>query len=122
MEISGRILSIHVVSEKYAQIVLRKQFKGKIVPVAIDVFGYYKKRMDDMKLQKNEKISGKLYMKSNLYKGKFYTDVYFEEIERVPEKPKEPKPTTETKLFGSEHSFISENNHIVDSETGEVLL
>ena len=123
MDITGRILSINEISEKSAQIVLRKQMKGKIVPVAINIFGYYKKKMDDMKLTKNEKIYGKLYMKSNLYKGKFYTDVYFEEIERVPEKPKEPKPNQEPNLFeGGNDSFIQENNYIVDAQTGELLL
>lgn len=120
MEITGRILAINEISEKSAQIVLRKMMKGKVVPVAIGVFGYYKKLMDDMKLQKNDKICGRVYLKSNLYKGKWYTDIYFEQIEKLPEKPKKNK-TTEAELFEN-NSFIKENNYIVDCNTGEILL
>jgi hypothetical protein len=121
MEITGRILSINEISEKSAQIVLKKVMKGKVVPVAIGVFGYYKRKMDDMKLQKKEKIFGKIYLKSSLYKGKWYTDIYFEDIERVAEKPKEQ--TNQNVLFSdNDKSFIQDGNNIIDPETGEILL
>jgi hypothetical protein len=83
MEIKGRILTINVVNDKLAQVVLKKQVAGKYTPIAINVFGYWKDKMQELHLNKGEKISGTIYLKSNLYKGRYYTDVYFKEVDIV---------------------------------------
>lgn len=116
--IQGRILTINTISDKSAQVVLQKQVNGKKTPIAINVWGYWKERMEGMKLQKNEKIQGKVFVKSTLWKNKWFTDFYFREFERVAEKPKNEK--SGGNLFEGD-SFISENNNIVDPETGEII-
>lgn len=113
-------MDIHVVSDKCIKIILKKTVKGKIVPIAIEVFGYYKQKADEMKLKKGDKIRGTLYLKSKLWNGKWYTDVYFEDVERIEDKPKAPAPAP---LFDDPSlSFIKDNNSIIDKETGQVLL
>ena len=81
-EIVGRILTINQLSPKSSQVVIKKQVKGKVTPIAIEVYGYMKQKLDALKLQKNDKIVGKFSLKSNLYKGKWYTDLCFDEISR----------------------------------------
>ena len=104
MVITGRIFDIITVNEKVAQIIIRKKDKDKIVPVAISIFGYWKdKALNEMKLKLKDKIKGNLYVKSRLYNGKYYTDVFFREIYIV-----EPAPINMGGLF-------------VDKETGEIL-
>ena len=127
MELVGRILTINVISDKSVQIVIKKQMDGKVVPIAISVFGFWKQKMDEMKLLKNEKIGGKVYIKSNLYKGKYYTDIYFKEIERIQPKPKNefvaPNTTTEQNLFDdTDNNMLNGIGYIVDEETGEIRL
>jgi hypothetical protein len=129
-DITARILTINIISDKSAQIILKKTIKGKQTPIAINVFGIWKIKMDKMKLLKNEKISGKVYVNSNMYKGKWYTDIYFNEINRFVEKPKydpyshqQIQKPIENDLFKEEdlNGGIG-NKYIIDEETGEVLL
>ena len=102
--ITGRIFDIIIVSEKVAQIVInKKDNKGKIIPLSISVVGFWKDKI--MNLKQKDKIRGNLYMKSNLYNGKYYTDVQFKEIHLIEQAPIKMGTTT---LF-------------VDKETGEIL-
>jgi len=129
-EISARILTIHLISEKSAQVVLKKQVKGKQVAIAINIFGFWKEKFDNLKLQKNDKITGRVFVKSEFYKTKWYTEFYFNEVKRFVAKPKyDPytntyetpiKKTQENELFDDADNIG--NNYIVDEETGEVLL
>jgi hypothetical protein len=81
MNITGRIFDINIVNEKVAQIVLRKKLGDKVVPVSITVMGYWKdKALNELKLTPKDKIKGNIYLRSRLYNGKYYTDIYFKEI------------------------------------------
>jgi 3-polyprenyl-4-hydroxybenzoate decarboxylase len=129
-EITARILTIHLISDKSAQVVLKKQVKGKQVAIAINVFGFWKEKFDALKLQKNDKIVGRVFVKSEFYKTKWYTEFYFNEVKRFVAKPKyDPytqtygnpvKKNTENELF--EDADNIGNNYIIDDETGEILL
>ena len=126
MEITGRILTINVISEKVAQVVIKKQVDGKVVPIAINLFGFWKDRMQELHLNKGDKISGRLYIKSNLWKGKYYTDVYFKAIEKIENKPKNQfKENTKSNvgLFDEiDDDELDKMGYIVDEETGEIRL
>jgi hypothetical protein len=128
-EIVGRILTINKVSDKVSQVVIKKQVQGKQTPIAIDVFGFYKDKMEALKLMKNDKIQGRVFVKSNLYKGKWYTDFYFKDIKRYEPKPKyNPQPNTkpEHELFFEADEEIGNggigNIFIIDDESGEIIL
>jgi hypothetical protein len=125
-EITGRILTINVLSDKSAQVVLQKQIDGKKTAIAIEVYGIWKTKFEEKKFQKNDKIVGRVYLKSNLYKGKWYTDLNFREVRRWEKKPKfdfitktyikeEKKP--EHELF-FEVSNIG-NKYLIDEKTGK---
>ena len=120
MIITGRIYDIRVVSDLFAQIVLRKKMNDKVVPVAIGVFGYWKdKIINEMKLKPKDKIRGKLYMKSKLWTDKngvekYSTDVYFKEVFLVEEGAR-----TMGSLF--EKPQEEEEDIKFDEETGEVF-
>jgi hypothetical protein len=102
--ISGRIFEIIILNEKVAQIVInKKDSKGKVIPITISVVGFWKDKI--MNLRQKDKIRGNLYMKSNLYNGKYYTDVQFKEIDLI-----EPAPIK-----------MSSTTLFVDKETGEIL-
>jgi hypothetical protein len=102
--ISGRIFDIINVNEKVSQIVInKKDNKGKVIPITISVVGFWKDKI--MNLKQKDKIRGNLYMKSNLYNGKYYTDVQFKEIDLI-----EPAPIK-----------LSSTTLFVDKETGEIL-
>jgi hypothetical protein len=105
--ISGRIFEIIVVNEKVAQIIInKKDANGKNIPLAISVIGYWKdKVIKEMRLKQKDKIRGTVYMKSNLYNGKYYTDVQFKEIDLLELAPVK----------------MGSNTLFVDKETGEVL-
>jgi hypothetical protein len=124
MEINGRIYTINNLAKNSAQVVIKKTINRKQTLIAINVFGKWKDKMDAMKLLKNDKIKGTLYLKSNLYKGKFYTDVYFCNIERMADKKNAYQYANNIKndLFDNTDSFIKDDNYIVDEETGEILL
>jgi hypothetical protein len=98
-DIVGKILMINIISKQSAQVVIEKQIKGKKTPIAINIFGYWKDKMDSLKLQPKEKIEGRVYVKSNLYNGKWYTDLYFKGIDRYVQKPKFKKPESNLNLF-----------------------
>ena len=85
-------------------IIIRKKDKDKIYPVAIKVMGYWKdKAIKELNLKPKDKIKGNIYMRSKLYNGKYYTDVFFREI------------------FVIEKAPIKFNELFVDTETGEIL-
>jgi hypothetical protein len=102
--LSGRIFEIIIVNEKVAQIVINKKDKnGKVIPITVSVVGFWKDKIANLK--QKDKIRGNLYLKSNLYNGKYYTDVQFKEIDLLEPAPVKMGTTT---LF-------------VDRETGEIL-
>jgi hypothetical protein len=105
MVIVGRIYEIIVVSQGVAKIIIKKKMKNKVVPVAISLLGYWKDKMMDMNLKPKDKIKGNLYIESRLYKDKWYTDLYFNEIYLIENAPIK---------MGSTSLFY-------DKETGEVL-
>jgi len=112
MVITGRIFDIVKVTDTVAQIVLKKKVKDKIVPVAITILGYWKdKALNEMKLKMKDKIRGNVYLKSNLYKGRYYTDVYFREVYIV-----EPAPVKIANPL-----FVETEDGYIDTETGEFL-
>jgi hypothetical protein len=116
MEISGRVFHINLLNPKVVQVVIKKKVRGKTTPIAFAVLGFWKdKVLNELKLKKNDKIRGRLELKSKLYNGKYYTDVVLYDIELVPEKPKDEKETDQMDLD-------LPNNYIVDEETGEILL
>jgi hypothetical protein len=111
MVITGRIFDIVIISDKVAQIVLKKKMNDKIVPVAISVFGYWKtKALEEMKVKMKDKIKGNLYLKSKIYNGKYYTDVYFKEIYFA-----EDRQDINTGIFKEMEEGL------LDTETGELL-
>lgn len=117
-DIKGRILTINELHSKCSQIVIKKTIKGKLSPIAIEVFGFWKEKFDKLKATKNTKISGRVYIKSRLWKGKWYSDLYFNEVFLVEENK---KPTKEEGLFDESEGGIG-NKFIIDEETGEILL
>jgi hypothetical protein len=117
--IQGRILTLNKLNDKSVQVVIKKQVKGKQTPIAIEVFGFWKDKMDALKLQKNDKIQGKVFAKSNLFKGKWYTNLYFNEIIKCDDKPKFKNDVVDNSLF--ESGGVG-NNYIIDETTGEIIL
>lgn len=116
MEISGRIFHINHLSDKLIQVVLRKKVNGKQTPIAFAVFGYWKDIvLNELKLKPKDKIRAQVVLKSNLYKGKYYTDASLKNIELVQEKIKQDNHSNELQLE-------QVDSYIVDEETGEVLL
>jgi len=104
MVITGRIYDIVIITDTIAQIIIRKKDKDKIYPVAIKIMGYWKdKAIKELNLKPKDKIKGNIYMRSKLYNGKYYTDVFFREI------------------FVIEKAPIKFNELFVDTETGEIL-
>jgi hypothetical protein len=102
--LSGRIFEIIIVNEKVAQIVINKKDKnGKVIPITISVVGFWKDKIAT--LRQKDKIRGNIYLKSNLYNGKYYTDVQFKEIDLLEAAPIK----------------MGRNTLFVDKETGEVL-
>ena len=115
MVITGRIFDIVIVNEKVAQIVLKKKDKDKVIPVAISVIGYWKdKALKEMKLKPKDKIKGNLYLKSSLWKGRYYTDAFFREIYLV----EKSLPSMGNKADGM---FVNTEDGMVDTETGEII-
>jgi hypothetical protein len=103
--ITGKIFDIVHISDKVAQIVLRKKQGDKFILVAISVFGYWRdKAINELKLKQKDKIKGKLYISSKLTndKARYWTDVSFKEI------------------FVLERA-VNFNTLFVDKETGEIL-
>jgi hypothetical protein len=112
MVLVGRIFDIVSINEKVAQIVLKKKIGDKIVPVAVSVFGFWKdKALNELKLKPKDKIKGNLYLKSKLYNGRYYTDVYFKDVLVVEEAP----ITMRSSLFSNQdhekHTHLDSDNH-----------
>jgi hypothetical protein len=122
MEITGRIFTINILGEKYAQIIIKRKVRGKQVANVFTVFGKWKFKMEAMKLRKNEKIYAKFYMDGKIYKGKWYADIWMEEIERIPDKVKPEGEGDKMTLFNDGSTFIENQKRIIDEETGEILL
>jgi len=129
--ITGRLITIINETEKSSKVILKKQVHGKVVALAFPIFGTPKFRMEDLKLQKNEKVSLEFYLKSEIWQGKWKTQVCAKTIQRYIPKPKwdgtqyvkQDAPMPEERLFNDEDSFIDdERNFIVDEETGEIRL
>ena len=110
MVITGRIFDIVHISDKVAQIVLRKKDKDKFILVAISVFGFWRdKAINELKLKNKDKIKANVHLKSKLYNGRYLTDVFFKEIVMVESyNPSVVTDPTQQKMF-------------VDEETGEVF-
>lgn len=89
MEITGRIFHIHPINDKICQVVIKKRIRGKVTPIAFTVFGYWKDLV--LKLKKNDKINAFMGFKTDLYKGKYYTEISLFKISKIEDKPKEPK-------------------------------
>jgi hypothetical protein len=119
-DIVGKILMINIISDKSAQVVIEKQIKGKKTPIAINIFGYWKDKMESLKLLPKEKIEGRVYVKSNLYNGKWYTDLYFKGIDRYVQKPKFKKPESNLNLF-DENENKGINYQPVYDDNGNIL-
>ena len=120
-DIVGRILMINIISDKSAQVVIEKQIKGKKTPIAINIFGYWKDKMESLKLLPKEKIEGRVYVKSNLYNGKWYTDLYFKGIDRYVQKPKFKKTESNLNLF-EEDENKGINYQPVYDDNGNIIL
>lgn len=106
MVITGKIFDIHKLGDKEAQIVIRKKMGDKIVPVAINIFGFwYEKAILQQKLKQGDKIKANLYMKSKFWEkgNKYFTDVYFKEVHVIE--------------FSDP---FSERNVLFDEDTGEI--
>jgi hypothetical protein len=102
---TGKIFDIIHISDKSAQIVLRKKEGDKFILVAVSIFGYWRdKAINELNLKPKDKIKGKLYISSRLTKDKsrYWTDVCFKEI------------------FVLEKA-VNINTLFVDKETGEIL-
>lgn len=110
MILTGRVFDVIIISDKVAQIVLRKKLGDAVVPVAVTIFGYYKdKAINELKIKPKDKIKGNLYLKSKLYNGRYLTDVFFKELIVVESyNPSVITDPTQQKMF-------------VDEETGEVF-
>lgn len=121
MEITGRVYHINPINDKVVQVVLKKKVYGKDTPIAFAVIGYWKDFvLNQLKIKAKDKIKGTVVLKSNLYKGKYYTDVTLRDIEIVPDKPKELTTTPESPTLDLEIDKMG--GYIVDEETGEILL
>lgn len=117
-EIKGKIFLINKVSEKSAQIILRKKIRKKDVLIVISIFGFWKNKFEDKGIQKNDTISGVVYSDAKLYNGKWYNNLFFNEVTKIEKKAKNTKMDIQD-LFSS--GGIG-NSYIVDEETGEILL
>lgn len=108
IQITGKVFDIHEISDKEAQIVIRKKNGDKIVPVAINVFGFFYEKIKSQGLRQGDKIRGRVFLKSKFWdKGKkYFTDVYFKEIQ-ILEKSNLIQYSTKIKR--------------IDTETGEIF-
>jgi hypothetical protein len=122
MILTGRIFDIVKINDKVAQLVLKKKMNDKIVPVAVSIFGYWKtKALEEMKVKLKDKIRGKLYLKSKIYNGKYYTDVFFKEIHFAEDVRNLINEGLFTDTDSVNDGFIETDDGIIDAETGELL-
>jgi hypothetical protein len=119
MVIVGKIFDIVVIDENNAQIVLKKKHGDKIVPVAVTVWGHWKKRaLEEKKLQPRDKIRANLYIKSKLWTGKdgrerYLTDVTFKDIDLLEKYT--PSKISQPSMFRTpEGNLIDEDGVIIE--------
>ena len=113
MILQGKIFDIIVINDKVAQIVIRKKLGEKIVPVAVNIFGYWKdKALNELKLKPKDKIKGNLYIKSKIFNGRYYTDIFYKDIILVDEFI--ASSLTQSKMFDIDKEEV-------DEETGEIV-
>lgn len=133
-EETGRLFTINIISEKSLQVVIQKTILGKKSLIAYNVFGSAKFKFDKQRFNKNDKVVIKYIPKTELYNGRYRTELVLLEISHEVKKPKfnpyNQKPITENALF-TESQIQAETeddsdgiggNHIIDEETGEILL
>lgn len=127
MILTGKIFDIVQDGEKSAKIILRKKDRDKIVFVAVTVFGYWRdKAINEMKLRPKDKIKGNLHIKSNEWKGKWYTDISFREIYLVEAAPVKmngnlfEQPAADVATNEDDGLMVEVEGNLVDSDTGEV--
>lgn len=116
MVITGKVFEIRVLSDKLAQIVLRKKMDNKLVYVSFNVFGYWKQKIEENNLKPKDKIKANVYMKSKEWNGKWITDVYFKEVYII---EVAPLPMMSKNLFSDE--FMDFDGNSIDLDTGEKL-
>ena len=88
MVITGRIYEIVHINDKVSQIVLRKRDKGKYELAAITVIGWWKdKAINELQLQPKDKIKANIRIRSNEFKGKYYSEAICREIYVVEKAP-----------------------------------
>ena len=109
----GRIFEIHIISDKVAQVIIRKKDRDKIIYQAYGVFGFWKDKLMELNLKPKDKIKANVHIKSNFFKEKnrWYTDVFFRDVYVVEIAPIKMK--TSGLFDGIEGK--------VDIETGEVF-
>ena len=117
-EIKGKIFLINKVSEKSSQIILRKKIRKKDVLIVISIFGFWKTKFEEKGIQKNDTISGTVYSDAKLYNGKWYNNLFFNEVTKSQPRNRNRKMNVQD-LFSD--GGIG-NSYIVDEETGEILL
>ena len=117
-EIKGKIFLINKISEKSLQIILLKKIRKKDSLFVISIFGFWKTKFEEKGIQKNDTISGTVYSDAKLYNGKWYNNLFFNEVIKIDKKNKNKKMDVQD-LFSS--GGIG-NTYIVDEETGEILL
>ena len=111
----GRLFTINAISDRSAQVVIKKIMNRKPSLIAFSVFGYSKKKLDEMKLLKNEKIKITYSISANYFNVKYYNDIVSIKIERVLDKKEAPATDN---LFDK---LYIENNQII-GEDGKVRL
>ncbi len=117
-EIKAKVFLINKISDKSAQIVLCKKIRDKNVLIIVSIFGIWKKKFEEKGIKKNDTIKGTVYSDAKLYNGKWYNDLFFNEV--IKSQPRNRNRQMEAQDLFSEGGIG--NNFIVDEETGEILL
>lgn len=117
-EIKAKVFLINKISDKSAQIVLSKKIRGKDVLFIVSIFGIWKKKFEEKGIKKNDTISGTVYSDAKLYNGKWYNDLFFNEV--IKHQPRNRNRKMEVQDLFSDGGIG--NNYIIDEETGEILL
>jgi len=114
----GKIFTITEKSDKASYIVIQTKQDGIKTLQAAEVYGFWKEKADALKLKKGDKIRGRLYIKSNFFKGRWYHNLNLKNIEVV--KPK--MSARKNELFKeNEWGIIGDVKHIYDNK-GNIIL
>lgn len=126
MEISGKVFQIIEVNNFVVKLVIQKRVSGKQTPIALDALGHHRDEVLKLGLKKGDKIWGRVQLKSKLHNGRYYTDVTIKDVQLLQPKPKKPKQSDpnqgEMPFLDEKELPPLEEKHIIDPETGEVLL